>query len=101
MGSLVLIKLICCQTLIQVQPISNNMLVFYAMPCDASEQLRAVILGQKGNAATAAKRAKLLANNRAAIVPRKQEVRVGKLHTHTHTHRLRDRDQFTYWQSRN
>lgn len=52
------------------------------MPCDASEQLRAAILGQKGNAATAAKRAKLLANNRAAIVPRKQEVRVGKLHTH-------------------
>lgn len=52
------------------------------MPCDASEQLRAAILGQKGNAATPAKRAKLLANNRAAIVPRKQEVRVGKLHTH-------------------
>lgn len=62
------------------------MLVFYAMPCDASEQLRAAILGQKGNAATAAKRAKLLANNRAAIVPRKQEVRVGKLHSHTQTH---------------
>lgn len=54
------------------------------MPCHASEQLRAAILGQKGNAATAAKRAKLLANNRAAIVPRKQEVRVGKLHRHKH-----------------